>query len=185
MTVPDRPKDLLPPYGLLAEFDSAQALVDAATKAREAGYKRLDAYTPFPVEGLTDALGHRITRLPFVVLAGGILGGLGGYLLQWWSSVYAYPLNVADRPLHSWPAFIFVTFECTILGASLFAVFGMLGLNGLPMPYHPLFNIDRFALASRDRFFLCIRVVDPKFDLAGTRAFLEGLGPREVQEVPE
>ena len=185
MTVPDLPKDVIPPYGLLAEFASAQALVDAAAKARQAGYKRMDAYTPFPVEGLADALGHRTTRLAWVVLIGGILGGAGGFLLQWWSAVFAYPLNVADRPLNSWPAFIPVTFECTILGAALSAVFGMLGLNGLPMPYHPLFNVDRFALASRDRFFLCIRVVDPRFDLAATRTFLEGLGPREVQEVPE
>jgi hypothetical protein len=185
MTIPATPKDTLPPYGLLAEFDTAEALVEASRKAKEAGYKRLDAYSPFPIHGLTDAIGHRITRLPWVVLAGGVLGGLGGYLLQWWSSVYAYPLIIADRPLHSWPAFIPVTFECTILGAALTAVFGMLGLNGLPMPYHPLFNIDRFALASRDRFFLCIRVVDPLFDLAETRKFLESLGPREVQEVPE
>lgn len=185
MTIPVMPKDTLPPYGLLAEFDTAAHLIEAANKTREAGYRRMDAYTPYPIEALTDALGHRHTKLPWVVLIGGILGGLGGYLLQWWTSVYAYPLNVADRPLHSWPAFIFVTFECVILGAALSAVFGMLGLNGLPMPYHPLFNIDRFALASRDRFFLCIRVVDPKFDLVETRKFLEGLGPREVQEVPE
>lgn len=185
MTVPATPKDTLPPYGLLAEFETPAALIEAARRAKAEGYKRMDAYTPYPMEALTDALGHRITRLPYVVLIGGLLGGLGGYLLQWYTSTYSYPLNVADRPLHSWPAFIPVTFECTILGASLSAVFGMLGLNGLPMPYHPLFNIDRFALASRDRFFLCIRVVDPKFDLAGTRAFLETLGPREVQEVPE
>lgn len=185
MTIPAHPPDVLPPYGLLAEFESATDLVTAANKAREAGYRRMDAYTPFPVEGLTTALGHRITRLPLVVLAGGLLGGIGGYLLQWYTSVYSYPLNIADRPFHSWPAFIPVTFECTILGAALFAVFGMLGLNGLPMPYHPLFNIDRFALASRDRFFLCIRVVDPLFDLVETRKFLESLGPREVQEVPE
>ncbi|MGL4553949.1 MAG: DUF3341 domain-containing protein [Gemmataceae bacterium] len=185
MTVPVTPKDTLPPYGLLAEFDSPKALIEAARKAKADGYKRMDAYTPYPMEELTDALGHRVTRLPLVVLIGGVLGGLAGYGLQWWSSVYAYPLIVADRPFHSWPAFIPVTFECIILGASLSAVFGMLGLNGLPMPYHPLFNIDRFALASRDRFFLCIRVVDPKFDRVQTRQFLEALGPREVQEVPE
>jgi hypothetical protein len=186
MSITERPKDVLPPYGLLAEFETAQQLIDAATRARDEGYQRMDAYTPFPVEGLTDALGHRSTRLPYVVLLGGILGGLGGYLLQWYTSVYSYPLNIADRPFHSWPAFIPVTFECTILGAALSAVFGMLGLNGLPEPYHPLFNIERFALASRDRFFLCIRIVDPKFNLAETRKFLESLpGAREVQEVPE
>ncbi len=186
MTTAHAAKHTLPPYGILAEFETAQQLVDAAVAARDAGYKRLDAYTPFPVEGLTDALGHRHTKLPYVVLLGGILGGLGGYLLQWYTSVYSYPLNIADRPYHSWPAFIPVTFECTILGASLAAVFGMLGLNGLPMPYHPLFNIDRFALASRDRFFLCIRTVDPKFDLVETRKFMQALpGAREVQEVPE
>jgi hypothetical protein len=178
--------ETLPPYGLLAEFDTAQHLVDAAVKAREAGYKRLDAYTPFPVEGLTDALGHRHTKLPLVILLGGLLGGLGGYLMQWYTSVYSYPLNIADRPVHSWPAFIPITFECTILGASLAAVFGMLGLNGLPMPYHPLFNIDRFALASRDRFFLCLRSVDPIYDPHKTREFLESLtGAHHVQEVPQ
>jgi hypothetical protein len=186
MSTAERPKDVLPPYGLLAEFETAQQLIDASTRARDEGYQRMDAYTPFPVEGLPEALGHRTTRLPYVVLLGGILGGLGGYLLQWYTSVYSYPLNIADRPFHSWPAFIPVTFECTILGASLAAVFGMLGLNGLPEPYHPLFNIERFALASRDRFFLCIRIVDPKFNLDETRKFLESLpGAREVQEVPE
>lgn len=179
-------QEFIPPYGLVAEFESAQALVSAAARARDAGFKRLDAYSPFPVEGLTEALGHRITRLPLVVLIGGILGGLGGWALQYYTSVYSYPMNIGGRPLNSWPAFIPVTFECVILGAALSAVFGMLGLNGLPMPYHPLFNVDRFALASRDRFFLCIRSVDPKFQLEETRKFLQELpGVREVTEVPE
>lgn len=175
----------LPPYGLVAEFDSAHGLVQAAEKAREAGYKRMDAYSPFPIEGLMDALGHRTTLLPLVVLLGGILGGIGGYFLQYYTSIYSYPLNVGGRPLHSWPMFIPVTFECTILGAALAAVFGMLGLNGLPMPYHPLFHLERFALASRDRFFLAIRAIDPKFDLKETRRFLESVGAREVMEVPQ
>jgi hypothetical protein len=178
-------KTTLPPYGLAAEFDSAQALMNAANAAREAGYKRMDAYSPFPIEDLTDALGQRPTKLPLVVLLGGLLGGLGGFLLQYYTSVYTYPLNIGGKPYNSWPAFIPVTFECTVLGASLSAVFGMLGLNGLPMPYHPLFHLDSFARASQDRFFLCIRAVDPKFNLEETRTFLQGLGPREVTEVPQ
>ena len=178
-------QEFVPPYGLVAEYDSAQALVAAADKARQAGFRRMDAYSPFPVEGLTDALGHPTTRLPLVVLMGGLLGGLAGYFLQYYTSVHSYPINVAGRPFHSWPAFIPVTFECTILGAALSAVFGMRALNGLPMPYHPLFNVERFALASRDRFFLAIRAIDPKFDLAETRRFLEGTGAREVTEVQQ
>jgi hypothetical protein len=175
----------LPPYGLVAEFESAQALVAAAAKARDAGYKKMDAYSPFPIEGLMDALGHKANVLPLLVLIGGVLGGLGGYFLQYYTSVYSYPLNVGGRPLHSWPMFIPVTFECIILGAALTAVFGMLGLNGLPEPYHPLFHVERFALASRDRFFLAIRAADAKFDLGETRKFLQGLGAREVTEVPQ
>jgi hypothetical protein len=175
----------LPPYGLVAEFESAQALAAAAAKARDAGYKKMDAYSPFPIEGLMDALGHKANVLPLLVLIGGVLGGLGGYFLQYYTSVYTYPLNVGGRPLHSWPMFIPVTFECTILGAALTAVFGMLGLNGLPEPYHPLFHVERFALASRDRFFLAIRAADAKFELGETRKFLQGLGAREVTEVPQ
>lgn len=175
----------LPPYGLVAEFDTAQALVQAAEKARDAGYERMDAYSPFPIEGLMEALGHRARALPYLVLLGGLLGGLGGYFLQWYTATQSYPFNVGGRPLHSWPMFIPVTFECTILGAALTAVFGMLGLNGLPQPYHPLFHVERFALASRDRFFLAIRDSDKKFDLVQTRKFLESLGAREVTEVPQ
>ena len=178
-------REILPPYGLVAEFDTAEQLVAAAAKARDAGYKRLDGYSPFPIEGLTEALGHRPTVLPLVIFLGGLIGGLGGYLLQWYTSLHSYPFNVGGRPPHTWPMFVPVTFECTILGAALSAVFGMLAMNGLPAPYHPLFHVERFALASRDRFFLAIRALDPQFDLARTREFLQGLGAREVTEVPQ
>jgi len=172
-----------PLYGLMAEFDDAHRLVAAAREASRAGYRRMDAYSPLPIEELHEALGLHHTRLPLLVLVGGILGGVGGYTLEWWASTIAYPLNIAGKPLHSWPMFIPVTFECTILVAALFAVFGMLALNGLPQPYHPVFNVARFALASRNRFFLCIEARDPKFDLQATRVFLESLGPREVSTV--
>ena len=173
-----------PIYGLLAEFDDANALVAATRRAYESGYRRMDAYSPFPMEELSDALGFRKTRLPLVVLIGGILGGTTGFLMQYYTAVIDYPINVGGRPLNSWPAFVPVTFEMTILGAALFAVLGMLALNGLPMPYHPVFNVPRFALASRDRFFLCVEATDPLFDRAGTARFLAELGPREVVEVP-
>ena len=172
-------------YGLMAEFDQPERLVAAARRAAEAGYRALNAYAPYPVEGLAEALGQAHTRLPLLVLVGGALGGAAGYLLQLWTMAFDYPLNIGGRPLNSWPAFIPVTFECIILGAALAAVFGMLGLNGLPMPYHPLFNVERFALASRDRFFLAIRAIDPKFDLGETRRFLESTGAREVTEVQQ
>jgi hypothetical protein len=172
-----------PVYGLMAEFEDPNTLVAAATQAREAGYRRMDAYSPFPIEELHEALGSHHSRLPLIVLIGGMVGCLGGFLLQYWASAIAYPLNVGGRPFNSWPAFIPVTFECTILGAALSAVLGMLALNGLPMPYHPVFNVPRFALASRNRFFLCIEARDRKFDLEKTRAFLESLSPREVSTV--
>jgi hypothetical protein len=172
-------------YGLLAEFDDPTSLVAAAASARDAGYRCMDAYSPFPIEELHHALGSKHTRLPLIVLIGGLVGCLGGYALQYWASAIAYPLNVAGKPLHSWPAFIPVTFECTILGAALSAVLGMLALNGLPMPYHPVFNVPRFALASRNRFFLCIEAVDTKFDLEDTRRFLETLNPLEVTTVAD
>ena len=135
-------------YGLMAEFDDANSLVAATEQAHHEGYRCMDAYSPFPIEELHEALGSRPTRLPLIVLIGGLCGCIGGYALQYWTSVIAYPLNIGGKPLHSWPAFIPVTFECTILGASLFAVLGMLALNGLPMPYHPVFNVARFALAT-------------------------------------
>jgi hypothetical protein len=170
-------------YGLMAEFESPTALVAAATKTREAGYRKMDAYSPIPIEELHDALGLPQTKLPYIVLGGAITGGLVGYGLQYWASTIAYPFNIGGRPLHSWPSFLVPTFETTILFSALAAVVGMLALNGLPMPYHPVFNDSRFVMASRDRFFLCIESVDPKFDLAETRRFLEGLGPREVCDV--
>jgi len=172
-------------YGLMAEFDDPNDLVAAARKANQAGYRRMDAYSPLPIEELHEALGLHHTRLPLIVLIGGLVGCIGGYALEWWTSTMAYPINVGGKPLHSWPAFIPVTFECTILLAALSAVFGMLALNGLPEPYHPVFNVPRFALASRNRFFLCIEARDPKFELNQTRAFLESLGPREVSTVAD
>ena len=172
-------------YGLMAEFDDPNALVAATQQAHHEGYRRMDAYSPFPIEELHEALGGHHTRLPLIVLVGGLVGCIGGYSLVYWVSAMAYPINVGGRPLHSWPAFIPVTFECTILVAALSAVFGMLALNGLPMPYHPVFNVPRFALASRNRFFLCIEARDKKFDLTETRRFLETLNPREVSTVAE
>ena len=174
-----------PVYGLMAEFEDPNQLVAAAHRAREAGYRRMDAYSPLPIEELHEAIGFHDTKLPLIVLIGGLIGCVSGYLLQFWVSTMAYPVNVGGKPLHSWPAFIPVTFECTILGAALSAVFGMLALNGLPQPYHPVFNVARFALASRNRFFLCIEARDKKFELAETRRFLETLEPREVTVVAD
>jgi len=170
-------------YGMIAEFDSEPALVAAARRSREAGYTRLDAYTPYPVPALDEALALPRSKVPLVVLAGGLLGAVGGFMLQWWTSVVAYPMNVGGRPLNSWPAFIVVTFECTILAAALSGVLGMILLNRLPEPYHPVFNWDRFIRASRDRYFLCIEAADPRYDRDATEAFLRGLGPSEVTEV--
>jgi len=170
-------------YGLLAEFASPQDLVEAAEAARSAGFRRLDAFTPFPIERLSEALGHRPSKVPMLVLIGAILGALLGYGLQYWISAVSYPLNIGGRPYNSWPAFIPVTFELTILVAGVFTVLGMLALNGLPTPYHPVFNVPRFALASRDRYFLCVESKDAKFDEAATRSFLEGLRPSGVFDV--
>jgi Protein of unknown function (DUF3341) len=171
-------------YGMMAEFDTTSDLVAAARRTHEAGYRQIDAYSPFPVEGLADEIGFRKNAVPLVVLIGGVLGAISGYVLQYWISAVSYPINVGGRPYNSWPAFIVVTFETTILFAGLAAVLGMLALNGLPMPYHPVFNVPRFAFATRDRFFLIIFSSDPKYDAAATRTFLESLGPRSVSEVP-
>ncbi len=170
-------------HGLMAEFDNPTALVAAAERARLEGYRNMDAYSPIPIEELNDALGLRRTRLPMLVLLGGILGGVGGYGLEYWSSVIAYPLNVGGRPLHSWPHFIPVTFETTVLGAALTAFVGMWALNKLPMPYHPVFNVPAFARASSDRFFLVIESTDPRFDRHSTQQFLEAQHPVGVSEV--
>jgi len=172
-------------YGIMAEFDSAQALVDAAKRTHQAGYNKIDAYSPFPIEALAEAIGFHSNRVPLVVLIGGLIGGLSGYALQYWVSVISYPINVGGKPYHSWPAFIVVTFEMTILFGGIFAVFGMLALNGLPMPYHPVFNVPRFAFATKDRFFLIVFSTDPKYSPSGTRSFLESLRPRSISEVPD
>ena len=156
-----------PIYGLMAEFHSPETLLRAAERASQQGFKRMDAYTPFPIEGLAEALGIGPTRVPLIVLIGGIIGCLGGFFLQYWFAVIDYPLNVGGRPLNSWPAFIPVTFEMTILCAALAAFLGVLALNGLPMPYHPVFNVEQFELASRNRFFLCIEAGDPNFESSG------------------
>jgi hypothetical protein len=170
-------------HGLMAEFDNPSALVAAAEKARLAGYRQMDAYSPIPIEELNEALGLRRTRLPILVFLGGLMGCLGGYGLQYWTQALEYPMNVGGRPFHSWPQFIPVTFETTVLGAALTAFVGMWALNRLPQPYHPVFNVPEFARASTDRFFLCIEALDPRFDVRTTRQFLEGLHPVGVSEV--
>ena len=170
-------------YGLMAEFDTPDNLVAAARRAREEGYRKMDAYTPFPVEELSEALALGHSWMAPIVLVGGLLGAALGYFMQYYIAVINYPINIGGRPLHSWPAFIPVTFETTVLLAGLFAVLGMLALNGLPMPYHPVFNVPGFTLASHDRFFLSIEARDPKFDREGTRRFMESLSPRRVSDV--
>ncbi len=172
-------------YGLAAEFDNPTALVQAVRSAHEAGYRCMDAYSPFPVEGLPEALGFRRTKMPMLILIGGIVGALSGFALQYYCAAVSYPINVAGRPLNSWPSWIPVTFELTVLIASLTAVFGLLALCGLPRPYHPLFHVPRFNRATRDSFFLCIETNDPRFERAATKDFLMGLNPREVSEVPQ
>lgn len=175
---------LLPIYGLLAEFENPTDLLRAAEAVHESGYRRVDAYSPFPVEGLAEALRFRRTGLPIVVFVAGLVGGITGFVLQYYPSVIDYPVNVGGRPLNSWPAFIPVTFEMTILIAALVTVLAMLALNGLPMPYHPLFHVPRFARVTRDGFFLCIEAADPRFDREKTEAFLAGLKAKDVWEVP-
>ena len=172
-------------YGLMAEFDTPGALVAAARTAREAGYRKLDAYTPYPVHQLDDALALPRTKLPWIVFFGGIAGMLGGFGLQYWISAVDYPLNIGGRPYASWPAFVVPAYETTILIAALTTAIFMIGLNGLPRPYHPVFNVPAFSNATGDRFFLCIEAADERFDAAGTRTFLEGLHPLGVTDVAE
>ena len=171
-------------YGLLAEFSTPGALMRAAEEAYDAGFRKMDGYAPFPVEGLPEALGKR-NRLPLFVLIGGSVGGIGAYFIQWYANAISYPINIGGRPIHSWPAFIPITFELTVLCAGLAAFFGSFVLNNLPRPYHPLFHIPEFYRASQDRFFLCIEATDPKFHLEETHAFLQRLNPLSITEVPE
>ncbi|HEX4413091.1 MAG TPA: DUF3341 domain-containing protein [Lacipirellulaceae bacterium] len=172
-----------PIYGLMAEFEQPAQIVAAAVAAREAGYRMVDAYTPFPVEGLPEAIGFHRTRLPLIIFIGGLIGCIGGFYMQYWCSAVNYPINVGGRPFNSWPMFIPVTFEMTILSAATAAVIGLFALNGLPMPYHPVFNVPQFAMASRNRFFFCIQADDSHFDLSSTRNFLAGLQPHAIYEV--
>ena len=172
-------------YGLLAEFTSAEALLAATRKAREAGYSRVEAYSPFPVDGLAEATGFKRNWVPAIVLGGGLAGGIGGYFMQWYSAVISYPINSGGKPPHSWPAFIPVTFELTVLFAALAGVAGMLFMNGLPRLHHPVFNVKQFDLASRNRFFLCLRSGTPEFAPATAREFLRSLQPLGVWEVPQ
>jgi len=171
-------------FGLMAEFDNVNDAVIAARRTYAAGYRKLDAYSPFPVEELSEAIGFHKNGVALVCLIGGILGGTAAFTLQWWINTISYPVNIGGRPLNSWPSFIIVTFEMTILFSGLSAVFGMLALNGLPMPYHPVFNVPRFELASKDRFFLVVFSSDRNYDAIRTRQFLEGLNPISVAEVP-
>ncbi len=170
-------------YGLMAEFDNRYDLIEAAKSSHAAGYRKMDAFSPMPIHGLEEALGFREWRMPLLVLLGGIFGCVGGFSLMYWIAVHAYPMNIGGRPNYSWPAFIPPTFETTILCAAFAAVFGMLALNGLPRPHHPVFSVPGFALATRNKFFLCIESTDPLFHAEATRKFLESLHAKEVNEV--
>jgi hypothetical protein len=170
-------------YGLMAEFDNPNAVVAAARRTYEAGYRRINAYSPFPIEELSEAIGYHRDYVALCVLICGILGAVGGFMLQYWTAAFDYPINVGGRPLLSIPAFIPITFECTILMAAFGAFIGNLAMNWLPQPYHPVFNVPSFLRASQDRFFICVKSDDPKFRLDETRAFLASLGAREVTDV--
>ncbi len=170
-------------HGVMAEFAEPEQLLKAARSAYEAGYRKMDAYSPYQVEGVAAAIGFKKTRIPLVVLLGGIVGALTAYGMQWYSAVMDYPLNVGGRPLHSWPAFVPITFELTVLFAGLGGALGMLAMNGLPKPYHPVFNAPEFKLASQTRFFLCIEANDHVFEAKEVENFLHSLGAVSVQEV--
>jgi hypothetical protein len=173
----------LPLYGLLAEFDSVDAILNAAEKTRLAGFKHFESYVPFPVHGLSEAMGFSRTRIPLLVACTAACGGLTGFFGMYYANVISYPLIIGGKPFNSWPAFIPITFELSILGAAFGAVFGMLALNGLPQPYHPVFNVPAFQLASRDRFFICIEAKDERFELEETKKFLQALSPLSIAEV--
>ena len=177
-------EDLLPGiYGVMAEYDNVTDITDAARRAKAAGYARMDAFSPYPVEELMEIIIERKTKLPYIIFAGGVVGCLAGYLLQYWTQAIEYPLNIGGRPFHSWVAFIPPTFETTILFAAFTAVIAMIVLNGLPQPYHPVFNVPRFELASRNRFFLLIESIDPKFNRDDVTLFLRSTNAREVTDV--
>jgi hypothetical protein len=173
-----------PTYGVMAEFDTAQALVDAARRVMAEGFVKVEAYSPVPIEELNDIIHKKRTILPALVLAGGLTGMATGFLLQYWASAIEYPLNVGGRPFASWPAFVVPSYELTILFSALTAAAGMIALNGLPQPYHPVFNAPRFSLASSDKFFIVIEAEDPKYSLKETSAFLDRIGAKGVYEVP-
>ncbi len=170
-------------YGVIAEFDDPNAIVAAARRTYEAGYRRINAYSPYPIEELSEAIGYHRNLVPLTVFVCGVLGAAGGFSLLYWTSAINYPLNVGGRPLLSLPSFIPIIFECTVLLASFGAFIGMLMMNRLPQPYHPVFNVPAFSRASRDRYFLCVKADDPRFDQVKTRAFLSGLGAKEVTDV--
>jgi len=171
-------------FGLMAEFETPTDLVRACKAAYAEGYREMDAYSPFPIEEASEAIGFHKSAVPLITLIGGILGGTSGFALQYWINVIAYPLNIGGKPYNSWPAFIVPTFEMTILFAGLVGMFGMFALNGLPRPYHPVFHVEQFSKVTRNRFFLCVEATDPKFDLTGTQQFMERLKPLSIAEVP-
>lgn len=172
------------PWGLMAEFGTADALLDAAKRVRAAGYRRLEAYSPFPIDGLAEELGYERSPVPFWTFLGGLFGGMAGYFMQWYSAVVDYPVNIAGRPIHSWPMFVPVSFEMAVLGGAFAAVITFLVASGLPRLRHPLFASPDFDLATRNRFFLCVRREDPAFDAQHTRRLLESLQPLKCVEVP-
>ncbi len=176
-------QQLSPLYGLMAEFETSEQLLHAVGHAHQAGYRKMDAYSPFPVHGLREALGRKHTKLPFVILVGGIAGFLTAYAMMYYATVVHWPLNIGGRPLHSWPNYIPILFEMTVLFSVLTAFVGVIVANGLPQHYHPVFNVPGFERASTDRFFLCIESDDPQFDPKETRRFLESLEPMEVSSV--
>jgi hypothetical protein len=170
-------------YGVMAEFATPEALLAASREARERGYRELEAFSPYSIDGLAEAIGFRRNRVPLLTLLGGIVGGAGGYFMQWYSAVIDYPINSGGRPFHSWPAFVPSTFELTVLGAALAGFFGMLILNGLPRLHHPVFDAAEFDLASRNRFFLCIRSDDDSFVRGEVHAFLRALKPIRIVDI--